>query len=140
MILALQGKSVDVIAQFVPAGATAILSQPSLYKIIKLESANHRELSMRNDQAPFTDARVRQAVAYTLNRKGMVTALLSGYGSVANDTPFGPRFPSSNLTLPQREQDIAKAKAAAGRGRPLERDQRAALHRESIRRSRSWPR
>ncbi len=117
MLLALQGKSVDVVAQFVPAGAAAILSQPSLYKIIKLPSANHRELSMRNDQAPFTDARVRQAVAYTLDRKGMVNALLSGYGTVANDTPFGPRFPSSNLTLPQREQDIAKAKqllAAAG--------------------------
>ncbi|MGO9886281.1 MAG: ABC transporter substrate-binding protein [Solirubrobacteraceae bacterium] len=117
MFTALEGKSVDVIAQFVPAGAAAILSQPSLYKIIKLASANHRELSMRNDQAPFTDARVRQAVAYTLDRKGMVAALLSGYGSVANDTPFGPRFPSSNLTLPQREQDIAMAKsllAAAG--------------------------
>jgi peptide/nickel transport system substrate-binding protein len=72
---------------------------------------------MRNDQAPFTDARVRQAVAYTLDRKGMVSALLSGFGSVANDTPFGPRFPSSDLTLPQRAQDIAKAKsllAAAG--------------------------
>jgi peptide/nickel transport system substrate-binding protein len=117
MFTALEGKTVDVIAQFVPAGAAAILSQPSLYKIIKLASANHRELSMRNDQAPFTDARVRQAVAYSLDRKGMVSALLSGFGSIANDTPFGPRFPSSDLTLPQRAQDIAKAKsllAAAG--------------------------
>ncbi len=116
MILALQGSSVDVIAQFVPAGATAILHNPS-YKIIQLKSANHRELSMRNDQAPFTDARVRQAVAYSLDRKGMVNALLGGYGTVANDTPFGPRFPSSDLSLPQREQDIAKSKqllAAAG--------------------------
>ncbi len=116
MILALQGSAVDVISQFVPAGAAAILHNSS-YHIISLPSANHRELSMRNDQAPFTDARVRQAVAYSLDRKGMVAALLSGYGSVANDTPFGPRFPSSNLTLPQREQDIAKSKqllSAAG--------------------------
>ncbi len=116
MILALQGGDVDVIAQFVPAGATAILKNPS-YKIIRLKSANHRELSMRNDQAPFTDARVRQAVAYSLDRVGMVNALLSGYGTVANDTPFGPRFPSSDLTIPQRSQDIAKSKqllAAAG--------------------------
>jgi peptide/nickel transport system substrate-binding protein len=110
MILALQGSSVDVIAQFVPAGATAILHNPS-YKIIQLKSANHRELSMRNDQAPFNNAMVRQAVAYSLDRKGMVNALLSGFGTVANDTPFGPRYPSSNLTLPQREQDISKAKA-----------------------------
>jgi peptide/nickel transport system substrate-binding protein len=117
MILALQGNDVDVIAQFTPAGAAAILNNPSSYKIIKLQSANHRELSMRNDQAPFTDPRVRQAVAYTLDRSGAVAALLSGDGIVANDYPFGPRYPSTDTSVPQRTQDIAKAKqllAAAG--------------------------
>ncbi len=116
MILALQGSDVDVIAQFVPAGAAAVLSNPA-YKIIKLPSANHRELSMRNDQAPFTDARVRQAVAYTVDRTGAVAALLSGDGAVANDYPFGPRFPSTDTSVPQRTQNIAMAKqllAAAG--------------------------
>jgi peptide/nickel transport system substrate-binding protein len=116
MLLALQGNDVDVIAQFVPAGAAAILNSPT-YKIIKLKSSNHRELSMRNDQAPFTDPRVRQAVAYTIDRQGAVNALLSGDGEVANDTPFAPKFPSSDTSLPQRTQDIAKAKqllAAAG--------------------------
>ncbi|HUB03964.1 MAG TPA: ABC transporter substrate-binding protein [Solirubrobacteraceae bacterium] len=116
MILALQGSSVDVIAQFTPSGAAAILNSPS-YKIITLPSANHRELSMRNDIAPFTDARVRQAVAYTLDRAGAVAALLSGKGTVANDYPFGPRFPSTDTSVPQRTQNIAMAKqllAAAG--------------------------
>ena len=115
-ILALQGGDVDVIGQFVPAGAESLLNSSS-YKIIKLESANHRELSMRNDMAPFTDPRVRQAVAYTLDRDGMVSALLSGNGSVANDNPFAPRFPSSDTSVPQRTQNIAKAKqllSAAG--------------------------
>ncbi len=116
MILALQGNDVDVIAQFTPAGAAAILNSAS-YKIIKLPSANHRELSMRNDQAPFTDPRVRQAVAYTLDRPGLVAALLSGDGTVANDYPFGPRFPSTDTSIPQRTQNIAMAKqllSAAG--------------------------
>jgi peptide/nickel transport system substrate-binding protein len=116
MILALQGNDVDVVAQFVPAGATSLLNSSS-YKIIKLNSANHRELSMRNDQPPFNDPRVRQAVAYSLDRAGMVNALLSGDGHVANDYPFGPRFPSTDTTVPQRAQDIAKAKqllSAAG--------------------------
>jgi len=115
-ILALEGNDVDVLAQFVPYGATSLLNNPS-YKIIKLESANHRELSMRNDQAPFTDARVRQAVAYTIDRQGAVSALLDGYGSVANDYPFGPRFPSTDTSVPQRTQNISMAKsllAAAG--------------------------
>jgi len=116
MILALQGNDVDVIAQFTPAGAAAILNSPS-YKIITLPSANHRELSMRNDQAPFTDPRVRQAVAYTLDRPGAVAALLSGKGTVANDYPFGPRYPSTDTSVPQRTQNISMAKqllAAAG--------------------------
>jgi peptide/nickel transport system substrate-binding protein len=109
MILALQGGDVDVIAQFVPAGATSLLSNSS-YNIIKLKSANHRELSMRNDQAPFTDPRVRQAVALSLDRTGMLSALLSGDGSIANDYPFGPRYPSTDTTVPQRTQNIAMAK------------------------------
>ncbi len=116
MILALQGSDVDVIAQFVPAGATSLLNNSS-YKIIKLKSANHRELSMRNDQAPFNDARVRQAVALSLDRTGMVAALLNGFGSVANDSPFGPRYRSTDPTVPQRTQNISMAKqllSAAG--------------------------
>ncbi len=116
MFLALQGNDVDVIAQFVPAGAAAVLNNPA-YKILKLNSANHRELSMRNDQAPFTDPRVRQAVALTLDRAGMVAALLSGDGSVANDYPFGPRYPSTDTSIAQRTQNISMAKqllAAAG--------------------------
>ena len=109
MILALQGGDVDVIAQFTPAGATQLLSG-STYKIITLKSANHRELSMRNDQAPFNDAKIRQAVAYSMDRTGMVAALLSGKGSVANDSPFGPRFTSTDTTVPQRSQNINMAK------------------------------
>ncbi len=115
-ILALQGGQVDVIVQFVVQGAQSLLNN-SQYTIIKLKSANHRELSMRNDMAPFTDPRVRQAIALCLDRPGMVQALLDGDGDLGNDSPFAPKFPSSDTSVPQRAQDIAKAKqllAAAG--------------------------
>jgi peptide/nickel transport system substrate-binding protein len=109
-ILALQGGQVDVIVQFVVQGAQSLLNN-SQYTIIKLKSASHRELSMRNDMAPFTDPRVRQAIALSLDRPGMLAALLDGDGDLGNDSPFAPKFPSTNTSVPQRAQDIAKAKA-----------------------------
>ncbi|HEY2317919.1 MAG TPA: ABC transporter substrate-binding protein [Solirubrobacteraceae bacterium] len=115
-ILALQGGQVDVIVQFVVQGAQSLLNSSS-YTIIKLKSSGHRELSMRNDQSPFTDKRVRQAIALSLDRPGMVKALLAGDGDLGNDSPFAPKFPSTDTSIPQRAQDISKAKqllAAAG--------------------------
>jgi peptide/nickel transport system substrate-binding protein len=115
-ILALTGGQVDVITQFVVQGAQGLLNNPS-FTIITLKSSNHRELSMRTDLAPFTDARVRQAVALTMDRTGMVKALLAGKGLLGNDSAFSPVFPSTDTSIPQRTQNISMAKqllAAAG--------------------------
>ena len=100
-VVALTGGTIDVLGQFSVAGGEALLN--GSYNIIKVKSSAHRQLSMRNDKAPFTDPRVRQAIALTLNRPQIVQAL----------------FPSTNTSIPQRTQNIAKAKsllAAAGHG------------------------
>jgi peptide/nickel transport system substrate-binding protein len=115
-VLALQGGQVDAITQFVVQGAQGLINNPS-FTIITLKSSNHRELSMRTDLAPYTDPRVRQAVALTMDRTGMVAALLDGKGLIGNDSPFSPVFPSTDTTVPQRAQNIAMAKqllSAAG--------------------------
>ncbi len=115
-ILALQAGTLDVLGQFAVSGGQGLLNGD--YNIINLKSSDHRELSMRCDQAPFTDPRVRQAIALTLNRPGLVSALFAGYADLGNDNPFAPIFPST-VKLPQRNVDIAKAKAllaAAGHG------------------------
>ena len=114
-ILALTGGTIDVLGQFSVTGGEALLG--GNYNIIKLKSSAHRELSMRTDQAPFTDPRVRQAIALTLNRPQIVTALFKGLADIGNDSPFAPIFPSTNTSIPQRVQNISKAKsllAAAG--------------------------
>jgi peptide/nickel transport system substrate-binding protein len=116
-ILALTGGTIDVVGQFAVAGAQELLT--GSYNIIKLKSSAHRQLSMRNDKAPFTDARVRQAIALTLDRPAIVKALFKGFADLGNDSPFAPVFPSTNTSVAQRVQDIAKAKsllAAAGHG------------------------
>jgi peptide/nickel transport system substrate-binding protein len=110
-ILALTSGNIDVLGQFAVVGGEQLLASGAPYTISKLKSSAHRELSMRCDQAPFTDPRVRQAVALTLNRPAIVTALFKGYADLGNDSPFAPVFPSTNTSVPQRAQDIAKAKS-----------------------------
>jgi peptide/nickel transport system substrate-binding protein len=116
-ILALTGGTIDVVGQFAVSGAQELLT--GSYNVIKLKSSAHRQLSMRNDKAPFTDPRVRQAIALTLDRPAIVKALFQGFADVGNDSPFAPVYPSTNTSVAQRTKDIAKAKsllAAAGHG------------------------
>jgi len=66
---------------------------------------------MRCDQAPFNDPRVRQAIALSLNRPAIVTALFKGDADLGNDSPFAPVFPSTDTSVAQRSQNVAKAKS-----------------------------
>jgi peptide/nickel transport system substrate-binding protein len=109
--LALTSGSIDVVSSFAVSGGEELLAAGAPYNIISLKSSAHRELSMRCDQAPFTDPRVRQAIALTLDRPAIVQALFKGYADVGNDSPFAPVFPSANTSVAQRKQNIAQAKA-----------------------------
>jgi peptide/nickel transport system substrate-binding protein len=108
-ILALTGGTVDVVGQFSVTGGEQLLS--GAYNVSRLKSSAHRELSMRCDQAPFTDPRVRQAVALTLNRPQIIKALFKGFADPGNDSPFAPVFPSTDTSVAQRAQNVAKAKS-----------------------------
>ena len=110
-ILALTSGTLDVIGQFAVTGGEQLLAAGAPYNIVRLKSSAHRELSMRCDKAPLTDPRVRQAIALTLNRPAIVTALFKGYADIGNDSPFAPVFPSTNTSIAQRKQDVAKAKS-----------------------------
>jgi peptide/nickel transport system substrate-binding protein len=116
-ILALTSGSIDVLGQFAVTGGEQLLVSGAPYNISRLKSSAHRELSMRNDQAPFTDPRVRQAIALTIDRPAIVQALFKGEADLGNDSPFAPVFPSTDTSVAQRAKNIAMAKsllAAAG--------------------------
>jgi peptide/nickel transport system substrate-binding protein len=108
-ILALQGGQVDAINDIAYQGAQALFNSPS-YKIIDDHTSQHRELSMRCDQPPFNDSRVRQAIALTLDRPAIANALFGKYAQIGNDSPFAPIFPSTDKSVPQRHQDLVQAK------------------------------
>ncbi len=110
-ILALSSGTVDVIGQFAVSGAEQLLAPGAPYSIIRLRSSAHHELSMRCDRAPFTDRRVRQAIALTLDRPAIVRALFKGYADVGDDSPFAPVFASTDTSIPHRGKDISTARA-----------------------------
>ena len=108
-IIALQTGEVDVLDAIPVVMSPAIQGNPDI-RIMPVHSANHRQVHMRCDRAPFTDARVRQALALSLDRKKLVDGLCRGLGLMGNDSPFSPAYPSTDPSVPKREQDLTKAK------------------------------
>jgi len=103
--LAIQGGSIDI----------AIDVDASLYKdqtlvLVEGKSSGYYSLNMRVDRTPFTDKRVRQAVAYCLDRPALIQGVLQGKGLVANDHHWAPVYPVQPIGISQRSQDYAKAK------------------------------
>jgi peptide/nickel transport system substrate-binding protein len=108
-VLALQGDEVDVLSNFSIAGGKALLTDPNV-TVIEVRASQHRQVHMRNDKEPFTDKRVRQAMALLFNRQELVDGLFEGKADLGNDSPFAPVFPSTDTGVAQREQDIEQAK------------------------------
>jgi peptide/nickel transport system substrate-binding protein len=109
MILALQGDEVDFVEHFSVSGGKALLDDPNV-NVIAVKAATHRQLHMRTDKAPFTDKRVRQAIALCIDREALVDGLWEGQADVGNDSPFAPLYPSTDTSVAQRVQDIDQAK------------------------------
>jgi peptide/nickel transport system substrate-binding protein len=109
MILAIQGDEVDFVEHFSVSGGQALLTDPNV-QVIAIGAATHRQIHMRTDMEPFTDKRVRQAIALSLDRNAMVDGLWDGKADLGNDSPFAPLFPSTDTSVAQRQQDIDQAK------------------------------
>ncbi len=105
---ALLGGQVDAIDQL-PLGQIKVVEANPALKVLESETGSWIPFTMRVDQAPFDNVKVRQAMRLIVNRKQMIEQVLGGHGQVGNDlyAPFDPCF---NKSLPQREQDIAQAK------------------------------
>ncbi|MGH3010462.1 MAG: ABC transporter substrate-binding protein [Gaiellaceae bacterium] len=109
MVVAFQGDEVDFVEHFSVAGGRALLDDPNT-QVIAISTATHRQLHMRTDKEPFTDKRVRQAIALSIDRAALVDGLWEGRADIGNDSPFAPLFPSTDTTVPQREQDLEQAR------------------------------
>ncbi|GAA1706607.1 ABC transporter substrate-binding protein [Propioniferax innocua] len=107
LINALLSNQVDAIAS-IPAALTHVLESDPRLSILNSVTGMYLPFTMRVDQEPFDDVRVRQAMRLAVDRPGMINQTLSGQGIVGNDmyAVFDPSYPD----VPQREQNIAEAK------------------------------
>lgn len=64
--------------------------------------------------APFDDPKVRQAVAWAIDRPGLVKNVYGGNAVVANDTTYFPDYPLQPQGLDQRQKDTAKVAELLG--------------------------
>ncbi len=111
----LQSGQLDII-NFLSATSVATLKAGGFPTVIS-KTGGFGPFTVRVDKTPFTDVRVRQALRLVVDRKQMLEQVFGGFGTIGNDV-FGITDPLFPKNLPQRNQDIAKAKsllAAAGR-------------------------
>ena len=110
MVTAYQGGQVDAVVQFDVLSGEALLTDANT-DVIATRAALHRQIWMRTDTGQFTDKRVRQALALTLDREAMIQQLFKGRADIGNDHVIAPIYPYFDESVPQRTKDIEKAKA-----------------------------
>jgi peptide/nickel transport system substrate-binding protein len=104
---ALQSGSVDVYSEADLTTARQVKNISGLKSVISA-GGQWIPFTMRVDQPPFNDVRVRQAMRLIVNRPQLVDIAFNGYAAVGNDI-FGEHDPDYNASL-HRSQDIPQAK------------------------------
>lgn len=86
----------------------ASLASSTGVKAIAAKAGTIIPFTMRVDQPPFHDVRVRQAMRLLVDRAQLIDSALDGYATVANDvfSPFDPDFDPSLV----RHTDVPQAK------------------------------
>ncbi|MDX3733210.1 ABC transporter substrate-binding protein [Streptomyces caniscabiei] len=106
---ALLGGQVEYAHELNPTTARAHEGKGQI-EIVRLRGSAMQAFCMKTDRPPFDDKRVREAFFLIADRQELVDGALSGAGVVGNDL-FGKGYEYYAADLPQREQDLDRARA-----------------------------
>ncbi|MER6617570.1 ABC transporter substrate-binding protein [Streptomyces xantholiticus] len=106
---ALLGGQIEYAHELNPTTARAHEGKGQI-EIVRLLGSSMQGFVMKTDRPPFDDKRVREAFFLIADRKELVDGALSGAGEIGNDL-FGKGYEYYAASLPQREQDLDRAKA-----------------------------
>jgi peptide/nickel transport system substrate-binding protein len=90
-IASLKAGDIDVIAIDVSAENALLLEKDPKFKVLNGFTTNEVILSTNNSRKPFTDVRVRRAMAHAIDRSALIKGAMSGYG-----VPIGSHMDPGN--------------------------------------------
>lgn len=106
---ALQSKDIDLAVQMAPFDIETVQGDTNLQAIDRGSACNVGVLGMNQARKPFDNAKIRQAVAYAVNRPALVEAFFGAAGVVpSNWAPPGTLF-AKELAIPAYDPEKAKA-------------------------------
>lgn len=107
-VAALEAGEVDAIHAFAPLEADRLSTNPEL-KVINPPSAGFIRLNMNTQRAPFDDPRVRQAMAYAIDREAINQGIFLGTAPVAHSlVPAGTFAYTDEFDVYNYDPDRAK--------------------------------
>lgn len=109
MVTSLQNEAVDVLYK-IPRSQFGRTEQMDGITAERTEAAAYPVIQMRVTEEPFDSPKVRNAFKLSVNREALMEGATGGLGTVANDHPVGPSYPS-HTSLESRSQDLDKAKS-----------------------------
>ena len=109
MLNALQAGDVDLVQSFSPVDVKTIKADTSLQYFDRGSACNAGTLKMNQNHKPFDNVKIRQAVAYAINRQAIVDAFFGDTGVVLkNWAPPGTKF-AKDQDIPNYDPEKAKA-------------------------------
>ncbi|MBO9126906.1 MULTISPECIES: ABC transporter substrate-binding protein [unclassified Rhizobium] len=105
---ALIAGDIDVISTIQPTEFLRIDGTDGLVGL-RTPSGQFCNINFGCDTAPFNDARVRRAIALTVDREAMVGFVTEGFGTEGNDTPLNASYRFFK-DVAKREKNIEEAK------------------------------
>ena len=115
-IAGLRAGDIDVIAYDVSPENALLLEKDPAYNVLNGYTTTKVVLSTNNSRKPFTDVRVRRAMAYAIDRSALIKGAMSGYGVPIGShmDPGNPYYIDLTSTYPYNPQKAKQLLAEAG--------------------------
>lgn len=109
-VAAVQAGDCDAVTNMAAPESVATLKDDKRLAVMVGNTEGETILAINNGKAPFTDVRVRRALAHAIDRKAVIEGAMSGFGTPIG-SHFSPNHPAYVDLTGETPYDPAKAKA-----------------------------